>query len=804
MKKIGQGAFGEIFSGRNIITGEAVAIKVERVDSQKQVLKLEVAVLKKLQACPWVVPFIACGRHTDYNFLVMELLGENIADLRRSQQGRFSMLTTLKLGIQMLKGIEAVHEFGYLHRDVKPSNFAMGLSPSKKSICFLIDFGLARRYMLNNGDIRPPRDCAGFRGTARYASINSHQSKDLGRRDDLWSLFYLMVEFAQGQLPWRRIKDKDKVGEMKIKYNSEELVAGLPPEFLEFMAHLQGLQYHSKPDYKFLINMFGDLYKKLGGTDKTPFDWDRPRTASVRRSRPLPSLMDFCFMKVVADINKVARDADAQVFARIPHKIKKRMFELLLRLNDGVLPRWLLERLLDNNVQELDLTKSRLAPDEISFISSLLTQLRSLTLGETTDDVVREFVQRNEGLESISIVGSKGLSGKITKVIAASCPRLKAIHIEDSEKVSDKHLEHLFKTCDNLVDLSIINCKKVHGTALKMFAGDHGTLRNKKPQPFKLRSLDLSGCPLNKQGLKKLSKLTENLTSLRLAPLAMVAKGSTSEVAQLVRGCYRLKNLALTSGHSGDVEEAFGDIAAECRQLESIELGAKQLTEQFVVDILTTCSLLREIIVSQEFDNGFAATSLPRTLRLCTSLEKISIKFGTPGYKPSTISDSAMKGMLHACMHISHLSLQNCLILSGSCFPDHSYYPYLEYLDLSDCAQLYDSAVRKVAECSPFLTTLKLNRLNNLTKASLDAIAVHCPLLEECHMKGVVCFPDQDLMAFVRKLVKLFLFVTRYTKRDTIGIDKEVHYSTVEEVFLHYPNEHRDFVFANLSHPVGT
>ena len=40
---------GEIFSGRNILTSESVAIKVERVDSEKQVLKLEVAVLKKLQ-----------------------------------------------------------------------------------------------------------------------------------------------------------------------------------------------------------------------------------------------------------------------------------------------------------------------------------------------------------------------------------------------------------------------------------------------------------------------------------------------------------------------------------------------------------------------------------------------------------------------------------------------------------------------------------------------------------------------------------------------------------------------------------
>ena len=32
-----------------------------------------------------------------------------------------------------------------------------------------------------------------------------------GRHDDLWSLFYMLVEFANGQLPWRKIKDKEQV-----------------------------------------------------------------------------------------------------------------------------------------------------------------------------------------------------------------------------------------------------------------------------------------------------------------------------------------------------------------------------------------------------------------------------------------------------------------------------------------------------------------------------------------------------------------------------------------------------------------
>lgn len=263
-----------------------VAIKVEKIDTKKQVLKLEVTVLKKLQQCPYVCRFLTCGRYADWNFMVMELLGDNLSELRRRQydyqpDGRFSLGTTVKLGVQMMRALEAVHELGYLHRDVKPSNFAIGLAGVKRRTVYLIDFGLARRYLLANGEVRPARESSGFRGTARYASIYSHLQKDLGRRDDLWSLFYVLVEFAQGFLPWRRIKDKDQIGEMKMKINNAELVKDLPREFEQWMNYLQTLQYEDKPDYRYLESLLKQLGTQLSIDDNSLFDWEHKRTASV-------------------------------------------------------------------------------------------------------------------------------------------------------------------------------------------------------------------------------------------------------------------------------------------------------------------------------------------------------------------------------------------------------------------------------------------------------------------------------------------------------------------------------------------
>lgn len=48
----------------------------------------------------------------------------------------------------------------------------------------------------------------------RYASINAHKNREMGRHDDLWSLLYILVEFVNGNLPWRRIKDKEQVGKL--------------------------------------------------------------------------------------------------------------------------------------------------------------------------------------------------------------------------------------------------------------------------------------------------------------------------------------------------------------------------------------------------------------------------------------------------------------------------------------------------------------------------------------------------------------------------------------------------------------
>ncbi|KAH6576414.1 hypothetical protein BASA60_004525 [Batrachochytrium salamandrivorans] len=275
LKVLGKGAFGEVYLAIDLSTKEHVAIKIEAPECKKPVLKLEVSVLQKLQ---YTLP----EKSTDdriYSYLVMERLGPNLSDIRKQMGGKFSIATTALLAKHMLLGIEASHKIGILHRDIKPGNFCMAAAGSpyvdeyKRPRCFLIDFGLSRRYISSSGRVREPRSKVGFRGTARYASISAHHGTELCRADDLWSLFYIIVEFLTGVLPWRG-KEKEKIGHMKKELTNPDLVSGLPSPVLFIHTYLLSLSYATVPDYQLILHFLDELFKTSNMPIDTPYDWD--------------------------------------------------------------------------------------------------------------------------------------------------------------------------------------------------------------------------------------------------------------------------------------------------------------------------------------------------------------------------------------------------------------------------------------------------------------------------------------------------------------------------------------------------
>ena len=212
--------------------------------------------------------------------MVMELLGPSLETLLRSCGQRFSLPTTVMLGERMLDLIEQLHSKSFVHRDIKPDNFVMGIGPNENSV-YIIDFGLAKRYRDPKTKLHIPyRDNKSLTGTARYASINTHIGVDQSRRDDVESFIYSLIYFIRGNLPWQGIKGcpkkekYDKIMESKMSTPVELICKQLPKEFAGALYYARSLQFEEKPDYSHIRNA---LYRALDDympSYEAAFDWE--------------------------------------------------------------------------------------------------------------------------------------------------------------------------------------------------------------------------------------------------------------------------------------------------------------------------------------------------------------------------------------------------------------------------------------------------------------------------------------------------------------------------------------------------
>jgi serine/threonine-protein kinase len=207
VEKIGKGGMGEVYRAKDQKLGRDVAIKVlpeefARDTDRVARFQREAKLLASLNHAN-IAAIHGLEESGGKNFLVLELVeGETLAD--RIKAGPVPVEEALRLALQIAEALEAAHEKGVIHRDLKPTNIKVTPEGKVK----VLDFGLAKAYAGDREEVNlsnsPTLSDAATQqgvilGTAAYMSPEQARGKSVDKRADIWAFGCVLFEMLTGR-----------------------------------------------------------------------------------------------------------------------------------------------------------------------------------------------------------------------------------------------------------------------------------------------------------------------------------------------------------------------------------------------------------------------------------------------------------------------------------------------------------------------------------------------------------------------------------------------------------------------------
>jgi len=188
-RELGSGGMGRVYLAHEVLLNRSVAIKVLRpelatADGAAAFLR-EAQILAGIQH-PNVVVIHKVGEGEGLQYYIMELVKGPTLE-QRLATGPIPAAEVVRIGIDVLDGLEAVHRLGVVHRDVKPTNIFV--LPDR---ALLADFGIARPPSDKEDDGRNRE------GTPDYMAPEQVEGNAITPRTDIYSLGVVLYEAVSG------------------------------------------------------------------------------------------------------------------------------------------------------------------------------------------------------------------------------------------------------------------------------------------------------------------------------------------------------------------------------------------------------------------------------------------------------------------------------------------------------------------------------------------------------------------------------------------------------------------------------
>jgi serine/threonine protein kinase len=158
----------------------------------------------------------------------------------RKMNKRIEFEVIMKMGMELIVNIKILHDLGYSHSDMKPSNLMLNKGSND---IFIIDFGLAEKLGFENRKR--------FVGTPYYSATNHLKRGPIVKKDDLEAILYIVLYLIKGDLPWTRNvpvpSSENTPEELKLlneifeARRPELLCEGMDIEFSNYLKYLNDL-----------------------------------------------------------------------------------------------------------------------------------------------------------------------------------------------------------------------------------------------------------------------------------------------------------------------------------------------------------------------------------------------------------------------------------------------------------------------------------------------------------------------------------------------------------------------------------